>query len=265
MPPAKPKMLRPTAQSLCWQGNVQTEANQIDDIYNKLKADPETKETKETVRNWYNLVMDNIEEKATSGYCVKVPFGRFSLALRAKPDGTDGVRVAFKPRSNFKNLPPRLVKEVQARTGMEGPPKRASSGTTLFEFMKMERAKGNVMTSSEAGPLYKAWKGSSGASSKAAPAKAAPAKAKASQQPTGMTWDPDIDGTGTSVKMLKLAMKLAQSKRPAVYEAAKAKYNAAVQAEKANAKATPGKKAKATPGKKANATTGKKAKAAPKR
>jgi len=151
---------RPTAQSLCWPGNVVTEANQIDDIYNKLKLDPATRETKENVHRWYNRIIDHIVEKATDGYCVKVPFGRFSLALRSKPDGSDGVWVAFRPAKSFKNLPLSLIGAVQRRTDTVGPLKRTSNGNTLMEFMKMERAKGNVMTMAEASPLYAKWKAS---------------------------------------------------------------------------------------------------------
>jgi hypothetical protein len=118
------------------------------------------------------------------------------------------------------------------------------------------------------------------AKAKTAKAKAAKAGAgKAPQQFTGMTWDPDIDGTGTSVKMLKLAMKLAQLKPPAVYKAAKAKYEAAVEAEEASqaaeatavkakakaakAKAAKAKVAKAAKAAKVKATAGKEDKAAP--
>jgi len=137
---------------LCWDGNVQKEADLLKCIYDQLKCNPETAETHATVKRWYRLIMGTIEEKAQMGYCFKVPFGKFELGFTNR-DSHDVVRVAFKAGSSFKNLSPSIVKDVQARTGTKAPPKRASSGLSFIDFMAKEK-----LTAAQAKPLYKAWR-----------------------------------------------------------------------------------------------------------
>jgi len=151
MPPAKTSA-RPAKEFLCWDGNVQKEADLLKCIYDQLKCNPETAETQATVKRWYRLIMGTIKEKAQMGYCVKLPFGKFELGFTSR-DSKDVVRVAFKAGSSFKNIPPSIIKEVQARTGTKPPPKRASSGLSFIDFMAKEK-----LTAAQAKPLYKAWR-----------------------------------------------------------------------------------------------------------
>ena len=137
---------------MCWDGNVQKEADLLKCIYDQLKCNPETAETQATVKRWYRLIMGTIKEKAQMGYCVKLPFGKFELGFTSR-DSKDVVRVAFKAGSSFKNIPPSIIKEVQARTGTKPPPKRASSGLSFIDFMAKEK-----LTAAQAKPLYKAWR-----------------------------------------------------------------------------------------------------------